>query len=116
MCVCFVQVTFADGVNSTQIVLTVHADNVPELDEVTRIQLTQVTRTDGDAGRQAIIDSQSSSAVVTVLANDEPHGVVRWSPGSVNSTAIETEGSNNVINLMVIREFGTVGDIIVSYE
>lgn len=111
------QVTFPDGVSSASITLTVSPDEVAELNEVTLVTLTDVVENgvppSGDQTRGATIASGQSQAVITVQANDDPHGVVSWSPLIVRAEELE-EMTNNV-QLIIVREFGTVGAIIISY-
>lgn len=111
------QVTFLDGVSSASITLLVSPDNAAELDEVTLVTLTEVVvngvPVSGDQTRGARIASGQRQAVITVQANDDPHGVVMWSPSIV--TAEEQEGTDNIVPLTLVREFGTVGAIIISY-
>lgn len=84
---------------------------------MTLVTLTEVVvngvPSSGDQTRGARLASGQSQAVITVQANDDPHGVVSWSPLTV--TAEEQEGRDNVVQLTIVREFGTVGAIIISY-
>lgn len=99
------------------ITLLITSDNVSELDEVTTVTLTRVVENGvamaGDQSRGASLASGRNQAVITVQANDDPHGVVTWSPTLV--MADEVEGRNNVIQVTLVREFGAIGAIIVSY-
>ena len=109
---------FADGISSGSIVLSVASDDVPELDELTRVTLTNVVENgvppSGDSSRGASIVGGLDEAVLTVQANDDPHGVVGWA--TANVTAQEEEGSNAVLQLSLIREFGDIGAIVISYS
>jgi hypothetical protein len=99
------------------ITLIIATDSTPELNEVTQVTLTAITAngipTSGDQSRGARLAAGQSVAVITVQANDEPHGVVTWSPDMV--LAEEEEGRDNVLQLSLVREFGDIGAIIVSY-
>lgn len=113
-----VQVVFADGQATSSIVLTVHADNTPELNEDMRVVLTGVVENgvapSGDQSKGATIVTGQATSFITVTANDAPHGVVIWS--SNTSLVDEVEGMNSAVTLSLVREFGTIGDILVSYR
>ena len=89
----------------------------PELNEVTVISLTDITENGvplgGDATRGAQLLPAQSQAMITVQANDAPHGVVVWSASVVNVT--EEEGTDSVVQLTLLREFGSIGAIIITY-
>ena len=113
------QVDFADGVSTSTIVLLIQPDLVPELNEVTRVTLTAILENgvaaEGDPARGGrLAPAGQRTAVVTVQANDAPHGVVVWSPSVVMVT--EVEGVDSVVQLTLIREFGSIGAIIISYR
>lgn len=112
------KVTFADGVAMDTINLLIISDEVAELNEVTMVTLTTVVENGvsmgGDQSRGASIAPGRSQAVITVQANDDPHGVVTWSPTLV--VADELEGANNVIQVTLVREFGAIGAVIISYS
>ncbi len=67
----------------------------------------------GDQTRGARVIPGQNQAVITVLANDDPHGVVTWSPAVVMTE--EEESGSSVVQLTLVREFGAIGTIIVSY-
>lgn len=116
--VCMMQVIFPDGSSRAVIMLLITSDDTPELNEVTRVTLSDVVEngvpTSGDQTRGARLILTLSEAVITVQANDDPHGVVTWSPLMV--MVEEEEGTDNVVQFTLVREFGTVGAIIVSYR
>lgn len=90
---------------------------LPELNEVTVIALTEITENGvppgGDNTRGAQILPAQRQAVITVQANDAPHGVVVWSASVVNVT--EEDSTDNVVQLTLLREFGSIGAIIITY-
>ncbi len=100
------------------IMLTIQADTIAELNEVTTITLTNVVEngvTDsGDPSRGAGVIPGETEAVVTVQANDDPHGVVAWSP--TLRRVQELEGVNGVYQLTIVRESGAIGAIVISYS
>ena len=67
----------------------------------------------GDPTRGARLRPDRTQAVLTVQANDEPHGIVTWSVGVVSVE--EMEEVENVVQLSVLREFGAVGALVISY-
>lgn len=111
------QVVFSDGITMATINLLIQSDMVAELNELTRVRLIAVTENGvprgGDNSRGARINSGRSEAVITVEANDDPHGVFTWSPSLV--MVIESEDLNNIIQVTVVREFGTFGAVAVGY-
>ena len=111
------QVTFPNGTSTATITLSIVADDTPELNEVTMVTLTSVVENgvppSEDQTRGANLALAQSVAVITVQANDDPHGVVTWSPLVVQTE--EEEERNNVLLLTIAREFGATGAIIISY-
>lgn len=109
--------TFPNGTSTASITLFIVADNTPELNEVTMVTLTSVVENgvppSGDQSRGARLASAQNVAVITVQANDDPHGVVTWSPLVIQTQ--EEEGRNSVLLLSIAREFGDIGAIIISY-
>ena len=107
---------FGDGVSSDDIVLYFAANSDPELQEESQVQLTEVSQNGvpkgGDASRGATIVPEEDIAFITVSANDVPHGVMIWSVSNVSS--VEVEGQDSTISLALIREFGTIGNIVIS--
>lgn len=97
--------------------LFVGADSVPELNEVTTVSLTSIVESGIPGGtnqsRGARLLPGGTEAVITVQANDDPHGVISWFPVMV--LVDEQEGSNNVLQLIIVREFGAVGAVIISF-
>ncbi|XP_053330924.1 adhesion G-protein coupled receptor V1 [Spea bombifrons] len=110
-------VTFSDGQALTTITVTVIADNIAELAETITVILTKaVTMNIKDPQKGAVIDPQKSKAVLTILPNDSPHGVIGW---DVNSLAVRVEeptGNATLITLQINREQGFTGDIAIHLE
>ena len=87
------------------------------MNEVTTVTLTQIIENGvpfgGDPNRGATLISDRTASVITVAANDAPHGVFVW---SVNVTEVEEEeGIDVIMTLTILREFGTIGDVSVNY-
>ncbi|KAG9488005.1 hypothetical protein GDO78_007684 [Eleutherodactylus coqui] len=105
-------VTFSEGQSLTTITITVVADNIAELAETVVVVLTKVTTMDiQDSLRGAILDPKRSTAVLTILPNDSPHGVVGWHINSFSVKVDEPIGNPMMITLQITREQGFVGDI-----
>lgn len=104
---------FPEGVSTATITLVFQPDSVPELNEVTRVRLTSATVQGGGANQPQLIAGRQE-AVITVEANDAPHGVISWSPSLV--TATETNGADSTVQLTLVREFGTIGSVVISYS
>ncbi|XP_038076858.1 adhesion G-protein coupled receptor V1-like isoform X2 [Patiria miniata] len=112
-------VEFADGVSTAAIVITVTADSFPELDETSTIQLTSIVNPGTThPGRGAMISDTDSTALLTVLANDSPHGVFAWTLNSLFSVVNEPEGSqpSASVVLHILREQGSLGAVNVRYK
>lgn len=107
--------TFGDGVNSTFITLNVSKDDVAELHEITMVTLTDIVKSGvpdgGDESRGVMLIDGRSIAVVTVSANDEPHGVFQWTVNTMD--IIEAD---QIVSFYIIREFGTIGDVALTYR
>ena len=99
------------------ITLLIQSDIIPELNELTTVTLTAVLENGvpegGDVSRGAKITPSQSQAVVTVEANDAPHGVITWTPSVVMVT--EDEGIDNNVQLSLVREFGAIGAVVITY-
>ncbi|XP_043565048.1 adhesion G-protein coupled receptor V1 isoform X2 [Chiloscyllium plagiosum] len=109
--------TFAEGQALTTISLTVLADNVPEVAEIVTITLMNVTTMDvQEQAKGATIDLNKRNAVLTILPNDSPYGVVGWDISSRHVFVQEPEFDAINITLRIIREQGFVGDVAVQYS
>ncbi|XP_068103893.1 adhesion G-protein coupled receptor V1 [Hyperolius riggenbachi] len=105
-------VTFSEGQTLTTITVTVVADDIAELAETVTVILTKVTTMNiKDPRKGAILDPEKSKAVLTILPNDSPHGVIGWHVNSLSLTVNEPEGNITIITLQVTREQGFIGDV-----
>ena len=103
---------FPEGTSTATITLVFQPDSVPELNEVTRVRLMSATVQGGGVNQPQLIAGRQE-AVITVEANDAPHGVISWSPTFV--TTMETDGRDNTVQLTIVREFGTIGSVVIGY-
>lgn len=75
---------FGDGQALATISLMVLADNIPEATEIVTITLVNVTTVDlQDQDRAAVLDWSKRNAILTILPNDSPYGVIGWHPDSL---------------------------------
>ena len=112
------QVVFIEGASEATITVTVHPDLLPELNEVTVVELIDITQNGvppgSDATRGAEFISGRTQSFLTVRANDAPHGVLVWSATQV--PVEEVDGVDNVVHLTILREFGSIGAILITYR
>ena len=112
------QVVFDEGVAEVIIILIVQPDLLPELNEETVIELTEITQNGvppgSDESRGAQFIPGKTQSVVTVQANDAPHGVLVWSAARVE--AAELDGVDGTVQLTILREFGSIGAILITYR
>ncbi|CAI9572523.1 unnamed protein product, partial [Staurois parvus] len=107
-------VTFSEGQTLTTITVTVLADSVAEMAETVMVILTKATTMNiKDPNKGAILDPSRSKALLTILPNDSPHGIIGWNVNSSSVKVTEPEGNSTIITLQVTREQGLVGDIAV---
>ncbi|XP_077988560.1 adhesion G-protein coupled receptor V1-like [Glandiceps talaboti] len=104
---------FAEGQSIQVISIFALTDNVPEVNEEYTIRLldpvTQGVSQSGAAG----LDSQGSTASITIEASDEPYGIFVFTPGSTN---IQRDEGDVIIELIVERKFGSIGQVRIFYE
>ncbi|XP_032873159.1 adhesion G-protein coupled receptor V1 [Amblyraja radiata] len=109
--------TFLEGQTLSSVFLVVQADDIPEGAEVVTITLVNVT-TMGvqDQAKGAVIDTNKKMAILTVLPNDSPYGVISWHLDSANISLLEPEFDSTDVTLTIVREQGFVGDVLVQYR
>ena len=79
------------------------------------ISLTSVSIAGSAASnRGPTINHLKSSSIVTILANNDPYGVVSWK-NRFEITTEEKEVNSSAV-LILSRAFGALGDIMVAYE
>ncbi|XP_067885769.1 adhesion G-protein coupled receptor V1 [Heterodontus francisci] len=109
--------TFAEGQALATVSLTVLADNIPEVTEIVTVTLVNVT-TMGvqDQAKGATINSNKRNAILTILPNDSPYGVVGWHINSLYVSLQEPEFDAINVTLTIIREQGFMGEVAVQYS
>lgn len=61
-----------------------------------------------------MLNSARVTAMLIIPANDDPHGVISWRTALVIS---QEDGPKNVtLSVYIMRQFGLIGDIVISYE
>ncbi|KAJ7335780.1 hypothetical protein JRQ81_013721, partial [Phrynocephalus forsythii] len=100
-------VVIPDQQRTTEIVISLLPDNVPELDEHYTVQVTSV---EGGAD----VDRERSLSRFTVFANDDPYGV--FALYSEKQSVFIKEDLSRSIQINVTRHAGTFADVIVEYQ
>ncbi|XP_060617754.2 adhesion G-protein coupled receptor V1 isoform X2 [Anolis sagrei] len=105
-------ITFSEGQALSTITLTVLADVIAEVAETVIVTLTHVNTVGiQDSQKGATLDSKRAKAVLTVLPNDSPYGIIGWHANSYFINISEPEDKSTVVTLHILREQGFVGDI-----
>jgi len=97
-------VTFNVGQTIGSIYLLISQDDIPELDKSFRVHLTNVSH--GRLGKE-------TTAMLTVLASDDPYGLFVFSD---SSRLVRVAEANAVITLSIQRRKGLMGRVRVTYR
>ncbi|NXI47503.1 GPR98 protein, partial [Galbula dea] len=97
-------VTFDVGQVRANITVQVSPDEVPELDKMFSVLITNVS-----SGRLG----NHTNATLTVLANDDPYGVFLFSE---QNRPIKVEEETKNVSLRIIRHGGLLGTVMVTYR
>ncbi|XP_007428034.1 G-protein coupled receptor 98-like, partial [Python bivittatus] len=100
-------VLIPDLQRTSDIVISLLPDDVPEVDELYEVQLTSV---EGGAD----LDLEKSISRFTVVANDDPYGVFALY-GEKQSVLVKKDLSRH-IQINISRHAGTFADVIVEYQ
>uniref|UniRef100_A0A3P8TGE6 Adhesion G-protein coupled receptor V1 n=1 Tax=Amphiprion percula TaxID=161767 RepID=A0A3P8TGE6_AMPPE len=110
-------VTFSEGQTLAFITLDVVADDVPELRESVTITLRDVTTVGlQDLRQAAVIDKLLSQALLTILPNGSPYGVIGWHLDSQFTLTQEPQRTPVNVTLSIEREQGSSGEVAIYYE
>uniref|UniRef100_A0A673Z153 Adhesion G-protein coupled receptor V1 n=1 Tax=Salmo trutta TaxID=8032 RepID=A0A673Z153_SALTR len=110
-------VTFSEGQVVATISMTVVADSFPELRERVTLTLLDVTTVGLDQlSRGALIDPQRAQALLTILPNGSPYGVIGWHLDSQYLHTQEPQKSPTNVTLTIVREQGVSGEVAVHYQ
>uniref|UniRef100_A0A3Q2PRU9 Adhesion G-protein coupled receptor V1 n=1 Tax=Fundulus heteroclitus TaxID=8078 RepID=A0A3Q2PRU9_FUNHE len=110
-------VTFSEGQTVAIISLDVVADGLPELSESVVITIRDVTTLGLQKVQQgAVIDRQRAQALLTILPNGSPYGVIRWHLDSQFTLTKEPQRAPVNVTLSLVREQGSSGEVAVHYQ
>ncbi|XP_031160888.2 adhesion G-protein coupled receptor V1 isoform X2 [Sander lucioperca] len=110
-------VAFSEGQSVAIISLTVIADGVPELRESVTIALMDVTTVGlQDLRQAAVIDKQRAQALLTILPNGSPYGVIGWHLDSQFTLTQEPQRVPVNVTLSIVREQGSAGEVEIHYQ
>ncbi|XP_028269622.1 adhesion G-protein coupled receptor V1 [Parambassis ranga] len=110
-------VTFSEGQTVAIISLAVIADGIPELRESVTITLMDVTTVGlQDLRQAAVIDKQWAQALLTILPNGSPYGVIGWHLDSQFTLTQEPQRTPVNVTLSIVREQGSSGEVVVYYQ
>ncbi|XP_061673206.1 adhesion G-protein coupled receptor V1 isoform X2 [Syngnathoides biaculeatus] len=110
-------VTFSEGQSVAIIPVTVLADDIAELSESVTVTLMDVTTIELlDIQQAAVIDKLRAKALLTILSNGSPYGVIGWHLDSQITRTQEPQGFPVNLTLSIVREHGSSGDVEILYE
>ncbi|KAG7243926.1 hypothetical protein INR49_006081 [Caranx melampygus] len=110
-------VTFSEDQSVAIISLAVIADGVPELRENVSITLIDVTTVGlQDLQQAAIIDKRRAQALVIILPNGSPYGVIGWHLDSQFTLTQEPLRTPVNVTLSIVREQGSSGEVEIHYQ
>ena len=103
----------ADGQSAATLTLVIHDDGLPEADEVSVVTLVEIVEGGSSLEGRGASLGERRSATLIVLANDSPHGVVRWERATYVTS--EPQGTDSTVTLFLLREQGSQGHIRAEY-
>ncbi|XP_040011455.1 adhesion G-protein coupled receptor V1 [Xiphias gladius] len=110
-------VTFSEEQSVAIISLAVIADGVPELRESVNITLMDVTTVGlQDLRQAAVIDKQRAQALLIILPNGSPYGVIGWHLDSQFTLTQEPQRTPVNVTLSIVREQGSSGEVAIHYQ
>ncbi|XP_040899032.1 adhesion G-protein coupled receptor V1 [Toxotes jaculatrix] len=110
-------VTFSENQSVAIISLAVIADGVPELRESVTVTLMDVTTVGlQDLQQAAVIDKQRAQALLIILPNGSPYGVIGWHLDSQFTLAQEPQRTPVNVTLSIVREQGSSGEVAIHYQ
>ncbi|XP_041856249.1 adhesion G-protein coupled receptor V1 [Melanotaenia boesemani] len=110
-------VTFSNGQTLAIISVAVIADGFPELHERVTVTILDVTTVGlQDLRHAAVIDKQRSQALLTILPNGSPYGVIGWHLDSQFILTDEPQRAPVNVTLSVVREQGSSGEVAIHFQ
>ncbi|NWV12723.1 GPR98 protein, partial [Ptilonorhynchus violaceus] len=100
---------FKPGEREIIITLLTRMDGIPELDEAYAVILSGYSEMSGKLGNATRVN-------ITILKNDDPHGVIQFLPGELSVTIKESKGEIiYAASYRVVRNQGNYGNVSVSW-
>ncbi|NWQ77266.1 GPR98 protein, partial [Columbina picui] len=100
---------FKPGEREIIITLLTRMDGIPELDEIYSVVLSGYSEMPGKMGNATMVN-------ITILKNDDPHGVIQFLPGELSVTIKESKGETiYTAAYSVVRNQGNYGNVSVSW-
>ncbi|XP_031463513.1 adhesion G-protein coupled receptor V1-like, partial [Phasianus colchicus] len=100
---------FKPGEREIIITLLTRMDGIPELDEIYSVVLSAHSEMPGKLGNATMVN-------ITILKNDDPHGIIEFLPDELTVTINESKGEDIYTAVYrVIRNQGNYGNVNVSW-
>ncbi|XP_032062639.1 adhesion G-protein coupled receptor V1 [Aythya fuligula] len=100
---------FKPGEREIIITLLTRMDGIPELDEVYSVVLSGYSEMPGKVGNATTVN-------ITILKNDDPHGIIQFLPYELTVTISESKGEDiHTAVYRVVRNQGNYGNVSVSW-
>ncbi|NXK95299.1 GPR98 protein, partial [Formicarius rufipectus] len=100
---------FKSGEREIRITLLTRMDGIPELDEAYAVVLSSYSEMPGKMGNATRVN-------ITILKNDDPHGVIQFLPDELSVTIKESKGEHIYSAVYrVVRNRGNYGNVNVSW-
>ncbi|XP_032297180.1 adhesion G-protein coupled receptor V1 isoform X2 [Coturnix japonica] len=100
---------FKPGEREIIITLLTRMDGIPELDEIYSVVLSAHSEMPGKLGNATMVN-------ITILKNDDPHGIIEFLPDELTVTINESKGEDIYTAIYrVIRNQGNYGNVSVSW-
>ncbi|XP_051498511.1 adhesion G-protein coupled receptor V1 [Apus apus] len=100
---------FKPGEREIRLTLLTRMDGIPELDEMYSVVLSGYSEMPGKMGNATRVN-------ITILKNDDPHGVIEFLPDELSVTIKESKGEIiYAASYRVLRNQGSYGNVTVSW-
>uniref|UniRef100_A0A8C7EBG5 Adhesion G-protein coupled receptor V1 n=1 Tax=Nothoprocta perdicaria TaxID=30464 RepID=A0A8C7EBG5_NOTPE len=100
---------FKPGEREIKITLLTRMDGIPELDEMYCVVLSGYSDMPGKLGNATMVN-------ITILKNDDPHGIIQFLPDGLTVTIKESKGEIiHAATYRIVRNQGNYGNVSVSW-
>ncbi|NWX90484.1 GPR98 protein, partial [Nothoprocta pentlandii] len=100
---------FKPGEREIRITLLTRMDGIPELDEMYCVVLSGYSDMPGKLGNATMVN-------ITILKNDDPHGIIQFLPDGLTVTIQESKGEIiHAATYRIVRNQGNYGNVSVSW-